>query len=81
MWRGTCHALRFIYATAAAATLDDLREAVTTLEDTNGPRCRVLGSAHPTTVDIELNPARRARRPPRPRDAVAEGKENHKQVA
>ena len=35
-----------------AATLDDLREAVTTLEDTTRTARRVLGGAHPTTVDI-----------------------------
>ncbi len=35
------------------ATLDDLREAVTTLEDTERTARRVLGGAHPTTVDIE----------------------------
>ena len=35
-----------------AATLDDLREAVTTLEDTERIARRVLGGAHPTTVDI-----------------------------
>ena len=34
------------------ATLDDLREAVTTLEDTERTARRVLGGAHPTTVDI-----------------------------
>ena len=35
------------------ATLDDLREAVTTLEDTAPTARRVFGSAHPTTVGIE----------------------------
>ena len=34
------------------ATLDDLREAVTTLEDAERLARRVLGGAHPTTVDI-----------------------------
>ena len=34
------------------ATLDDLREAVTTLEDTERIARRVLGGAHPLTVDI-----------------------------
>ena len=37
----------------AAATLDDLREAVATLEDIARTTRRVLGSAHPTTTDIE----------------------------
>ena len=38
---------------ADGATLDDLREAVTTGEDTARIARRVLGGAHPTTVDIE----------------------------
>ena len=36
-----------------AATLDDLREAATTLEDTHRIARRVLGGSHPTTVGIE----------------------------
>ena len=35
-----------------SATLDDLREAVTTLEDTERIARRVLGGAHPLTEDI-----------------------------
>ena len=35
-----------------AATLDDLREAVTTLEDTERIARRVLGGAHPLTSAI-----------------------------
>ena len=35
------------------ATLDDLREAVTTLEDAERIARRVLGRAHPTTARIE----------------------------
>ena len=35
------------------ATLDDLREAVGTLEDLDRTARRVLGGAHPLTVDIE----------------------------
>ncbi|CAH0373505.1 unnamed protein product [Pelagomonas calceolata] len=35
------------------ATLDDVREAVTTLEDTGRIARRVLGGAHPTTTGIE----------------------------
>ena len=35
------------------ATLDDLREAVTTLEDAERIARRVLGRSHPLTVDIE----------------------------
>ena len=36
------------------ATLDDLREAVTTLEETEQTARRVLGGAHPDLVNIEL---------------------------
>ena len=36
-----------------SATLAELREAVTTLEDTERIAQRVLGGAHPLTVDIE----------------------------
>jgi hypothetical protein len=35
------------------ATLDDIREAVTTLEETERIARRVFGGAHPHTVDIE----------------------------
>ena len=44
------------------ATLDDLREAVTTLEDLEGTARRVLGGAYPHTVGIEqsLQAAREA---------------------
>ena len=54
------------------ATLDDHREAVTTLEDTERIARRVLGGAHPTTKQIEtsLGKARaalRARETPSPR--------------
>ena len=42
------------------ATLDDLREAVTTLEDVERVARRVLGGAHPTTVEVE-GELRRAR--------------------
>ena len=35
------------------ATLDDLREAVNTLEETERTARRVLGGAHPTTLNIE----------------------------
>ena len=35
------------------ATLDDLREAVTTLEETLRTARRVLGGSHPTTGTIE----------------------------
>ena len=49
--------LRCNYANAfyqdPTATLDDLHEAVTTLEDTARIARRVLGGAHPTTTSIE----------------------------
>ena len=35
------------------ATLDDLREAVTTLEEIERTARRVLGGSHPLTVTIE----------------------------
>ena len=38
---------------ANGATLDDLREAVTTLEDTERTGRRVLGGAHPLTTAVE----------------------------
>ena len=48
--------MKTLYAQAlykdAGATLADLREAVTTLEDTERTARRVLGSAHPTTEGI-----------------------------
>ena len=49
--------LKWIYATALCrddgATLAELREAVTTLEDTERIARRVLGGAHPVTEGIE----------------------------
>ena len=37
----------------ASATLDDLREAMATLEDTARTARRVLSGTHPLTLDIE----------------------------
>ena len=55
--RETTLRLRWNYAMAlypdAGATLDDIREAVTTLEDTERIARRVLGGAHPITTGIE----------------------------
>ena len=56
------------------ATLDDFREAVTTLEDTERIARRVLGAAHPITIGIgkALQRARkklRARETPPPGSA------------
>ncbi len=49
--------MRLLYAMALyngpAVTLDDLREAVTTLEETERIARRVLGGAHPLVVGIE----------------------------
>ena len=41
------------------ATLDDYREAVTTLEDAERIARRVLGNAHPLTTGIEEQSTRR----------------------
>ena len=59
---GECHEntlmMRRNYAVALyaddGATLDDLREAVTMLEDTERIGLRVLGGAHPTVEGIEV---------------------------
>ena len=59
--------MRWYYAEALyndpGATLDDLRETLTTLEDIGRIARRVLGGAHPVTRDIEddLQKARAAR--------------------
>ncbi len=55
-----CSALADVAADASAcndamlreATLDDIREAVTTLEDTERIARRVMGGAHPTTEGL-----------------------------
>ena len=44
----------------ASSTLDDLREAVTTLEEMERSARRVFGGAHPLTGDIE-NELRKSR--------------------
>ena len=74
--------MRWTYAAAlydnTGATLDDLREAATTLEDAERIARRVLGGAHPITVDMEAN-LRLARAALRARegdiDALREGVE------
>ena len=67
--------MRCVYAGALymdpGATIDDLREAVTTLEETGQSARRVLGSAHPTASAFgrDLRDARaalRARKTPSP---------------
>ena len=49
--------MRSLYAHSlyydAAATLDDLREAVTTFEETKQAARRVFGGSHPLTATIE----------------------------
>ena len=50
--------MRWIYAKALCrddSAIGDLREAVTMLEDTVRIARRVLGGAHPLTVEIEGN--------------------------
>ena len=56
---------------APGATLDDLREAVTTLEETERITRRVFGGAHPSTTGIQValqaaRAALRARETPSP---------------
>ncbi|CAH0376648.1 unnamed protein product, partial [Pelagomonas calceolata] len=67
--------MRMVYAAAiycdASATLDDLREAVTTLAETERTARRVLGGAHPDTMGIEYD-LRKARAV---RDARESGRE------
>ena len=53
-----------------AATLDDLREAVTALEDSERIARRVFGGAHPITVDIGIT-LQRARTALRARETSA----------
>ena len=74
---GTTLKLRWTYGQSLymddGATLDDLREAVTTLEDTERIARRVFGGEHPLTTVIEdqlrdARPALAARDPP-PRGA------------
>ena len=74
----TLFKMRWNYARAlyldASATLDDLGEAVTTLEDVERIARRVLGGAHPTTTTIErylqyARAALRARETPPPGNA------------
>ena len=69
--------MRAVYAKSLyeddSATLDDLREALTTLEETGRVARRVLGGTHPLTegIENELRKARaalRARETPSPRE-------------
>ena len=54
-----------------SATLDDLREAVTTLEETERTARRVLGGAHPATAAHE-GALRKARAALRARETPSE---------
>ena len=54
------------------ATLDDLREAVATMEDVERIARRVFGGAHPTTTRIEIS-LRNSRTALRAREAQAPG--------
>ena len=66
--------MRWSYAealySAAGATLEDIREAVNELEDTERTARRVLGGAYPLTVDIG-RVLQRARAALRAREASA----------
>ena len=74
----TTFKMRLIYGqsfyTDTSATLDDLREGVTTLEETERTACRVFGGAHPLVRQIQKNlqdarAALRARETPPPGSA------------
>ena len=66
--------MRWLYANTLYkdpdATLDEVREAVSTLEDTERTARRVLGGAHPHTVDMEQS-LRKARAALRARETPA----------
>ena len=70
--------MRWIYATAlykaAAATLDDLREAVATLEETERVARREYGGAHPHTraIEFKLQESRAALRASEDAEPVSE---------
>ena len=61
---------RCVRCRADGATLDDIREAVETLEETQRIARRVFGGAHPDVVGIEES-LQVARAAPRPRNAAA----------
>ena len=70
--------MRWNYAEALykddSATLADLREAVTTLEDVDRIARRVLGGAHPVTTGVERD-LQRARAALRAREMFALARE------
>ena len=67
--------MRWIYARAIYmdddATLDDLREAMTTLEENERIARRVFGGAHPLTMQME-HALKKARAKLRARETLAE---------
>jgi len=71
--------MRWTYAEALykddGATLDDRREAVTTVEETERIARRVFGGAHPTTVGVE-RALRRARAALRARETPPSARED-----
>ncbi len=78
--------MRSVYALSLCmgdgATLDDLREAVTTLEDAERIARRVLGAAHPLTTGIEeqlqnVRAALRAHETPSPAGSATAGIGGH----
>ena len=71
LW-GTWAPARQLACKITGATLDDIREAVTTLEEIERTARRVLGGTHPTTESIELT-LRNARTVLRARDTPQEG--------
>ena len=79
---GTTLKMRSIYAQSLyrddGATFDDLREAVTTLEEIERTARRVLGGAHPITngIERELQESRAALRAARASEAMLEGDVN-----
>jgi len=62
----------WVLSNDSSPSLDDLREAVTTLEDTERTARRVLGGTHPFTMDIETT-LQNARSKLASFDALAEG--------
>ena len=69
--------MRLCYAKALilddSATVDDLREAVTTLEDTEPIARRVLGGAHPLVANFEVALRDAARAALRAREGTPSG--------
>ena len=76
-WTRYCDSTCQVLYEDPAATLDDLREAVETLEETDRTARRVLGGTHPTTGGVarHLRSARAAlaaRETPQPAEELEE---------